>query len=124
MTEPDAAERYAAWVEATSPEDMPTGDVMSDLAALGEARYRDIPALEVVRRVAFAREHGRPWPQIAQYLGMTERQARVAYGTPAERRQAHQPKLIDAARDFVDAIRDLLVGSVEAVRDRSRHQSS
>lgn len=75
MSEPDAADRYAAWVQATESQDFPAGDDMSDLAALGESRYKDVPADDLARRVAKARERGREWWQIAQYLGLTERQA-------------------------------------------------
>lgn len=57
----------------------PPGDDRSDLAALGETRYRDITGDETARRVAVARGRGRPWWQVAQYLGMTEEQARAAY---------------------------------------------
>lgn len=52
---------------------------MSDLAALGETRFVDVPAEDLARRVAVARNNGREWWRIAQYLGITERQARAAY---------------------------------------------
>ena len=121
MTKPDAADRYAAWVKNTPVEDFPAGDDMSDLAALGETRYSDVPADEVVRRVTKARERGREWWQIAQYLGITERQARIAYGTPAERRQARRPKLAELLADLIAVIREALGSDPETARDHSRH---
>jgi hypothetical protein len=54
VSKPDAADRYAAWVEHTPTERFPAGDDLSDLAALGETRYSDVPAEEVARRVAMA----------------------------------------------------------------------
>jgi hypothetical protein len=45
--------------------------------------------------VAVARERGREWWQIAQYLDITKRQARVAYGTLDERREAHRPRVVN-----------------------------
>jgi hypothetical protein len=120
VSKPDAADRYAAWVQSTPLEDS-SGDDMSDLAALGETRYSDVPADEVARRVTKARERGREWWQIAQYLGITERQARIAYGTPAERRQAHRPRLADLAAEFIAAVRKALGSVPQTVRDHSRH---
>lgn len=121
MNKPDAADRYAAWVERTPTEDFPAGDDMSDLAALGETRYSDIPAYDVARRVTTARERGREWWQIAQYLGITERQARIAYGTPAERRQAHRPALTDVIADLVATIREAMGSDPQTIRHHSRH---
>ena len=121
MSGSDAADQYAAWVEGTSLEDFPAGDDMSDLAALGETRYEDVPADDVARRVARSRERGREWWQIAQYLGLTERQARIAYGTAAERRNANRPKLMDLVTDFMAVIRDALDSGLETVREHSRH---
>jgi hypothetical protein len=43
VTKPDAADRYAEWVKSTPVEDFPAGNDMSDLAALGETRYSDVP---------------------------------------------------------------------------------
>lgn len=121
VSKPDPADRYAAWVESTPLEDFPAGDDMSDLAALGETRYSDVPASDVARRVAKARERGREWWQIAEYLGITERQARIAYGTPAERRQAHQPRLAELMADLISAIRAALGDGPGTVRNHSRH---
>jgi hypothetical protein len=59
VSKPDAADQYAAWVERTAVESFPAGDDMSALAELGETRYRDVPAYEIARRVAVARE--RTW---------------------------------------------------------------
>jgi len=121
VNKPDAADRYASWVERTPAEHFPVGDDMSDLAALGETRYGDVPAYEVASRVAVARERGREWWQIAQYLGITERQARIAYGTPDERRQARRPSLIESVADLVTAIRSALGNGATVVRHQSRH---
>jgi hypothetical protein len=123
VSKPDAADRHAAWVEQTSAERYPAGDDMSDLAALGETRYSDIPADEVARRVAMARQRGREWWQIAQYLGITERQARIAYGTPNERRQAHRSRLTESVADLMAAIRSALRGDSTVIRHQSRHLS-
>ena len=121
MSGPDAADRYAEWVEATKAENFPAGDDMSDLAALGETRYKDVPADDVARRVTKAREHGREWWQIAQYLGLTERQARIAYGTAEERRNASRPRLAELVTELVEAIRDALGSGPGTVREHSRH---
>jgi hypothetical protein len=121
VSKPDAADQYAAWVERTPVESFPSGDDMSDLAALGETRYRDVPAYEIARHVAAARERGREWWQIAQYLGITERQARIAYGTLDERREAHRPRVGESAADLLAAIRLALGGGSAAVRHQSRH---
>ena len=121
MSKPDAADQYAAWVEHTPAESFPAGDDMSDLAALGETRYSDVPAYEIARRVALARERGREWWQIAQYLGITERQSRIAYGTLDERREAHRPRVGESVADLVAAIRSALAGDSAAVRHQSRH---
>jgi hypothetical protein len=121
VSKPDAADQYAAWVQQTPAERFPAGDDMSDLAALGETRYSDVPAYDVAARVATARERGRQWWQIAQYLGITERQARIAYGSPDERRQARRPRLAESVVDLMAAIRSVLGGDTTAIRHQSRH---
>lgn len=121
MSKPDAAAQYAAWVERTPVESFPAGDDMSDLAALGETHYSDVPAYEIGRRVAVARERGREWWQIAQYLGITERQARIAYGTLEERKDAHRPRVGESVADLAAAIRSALGSDSAAVRHQSRH---
>jgi hypothetical protein len=121
VSKPDAADRYASWAQSTPIEDFPQGDDLSDLAAIGETRYSDVSADELARRVAVSRQRGREWWQIAQYLGMTEQQARTAYGTPAERRQVDRPGLVHAAREVMNAVREALRGDIAAVRDHSRH---
>jgi hypothetical protein len=113
---PDGADRYVAWLESTPAHDLPPGRDVSDLAALGETRFVDVAAEELARRVAVARNNGREWWRIAQYLGITERQARAAYGTASERRQAMRHRISGALRDLLDAVREELVGEVEAVR--------
>jgi hypothetical protein len=120
MSKPDAADCYASWAESTPTEDFPQGDDLTDLAAIGETRYSDVSADELARRVTVARQHGRDWWQIAQYLGMTERQARTAYGTPAERRHEDGPGLVHAVRDVMNAVREALRGDLAAVRDHSQ----
>jgi hypothetical protein len=120
VSKPDAADQYASWVEQTPTDHFPDGDDMSDLAALGETRYSDVSAYEVAARVAMARERGREWWQIAQYLGITERQARIAYGSPDERRQARRPKLAESVADLIAAIRSVLGGDPTAVRHHSQ----
>jgi hypothetical protein len=121
VSKPDPADRYASWAQSTPTEDFPQGDDLSDLASIGETRFTDIPADELARRVAVARQHGREWWLIAQYLGMTEQQARIAYGTPEERRRVDRPRLMNAAREFMNSLRESALADMQAVRDHSHH---
>jgi hypothetical protein len=68
---------YLAWLEETPLDQLPPGEDMSDLAALGEIRYVDVPAAGVAARVAVARRRGREWWRIAQYLGVDEETAKT-----------------------------------------------
>jgi hypothetical protein len=120
MSKSDAADKYAAWVEQTPAERFPAGEDMSDLASLGETRYNDVPALEIASRVAVARERDREWWQIAEYLGITERQARIAYGNLEERRQANRPSVGESVADLASAIWSVLGGGTAVVRHQSR----
>src|ERR1700693_4847743 len=57
------------------------GEDLSDLAAIGLARYN--PAItpgQIAELVAEARRHGRSWDQIGNRLGMSDEEARKAYG--------------------------------------------
>ena len=71
---------YLAWLDKTPLDDIPPGEDVSDLGALGETRYTTFSREEIIRRVAFARGHGRSWQTIATYLGTTEEAARRLYG--------------------------------------------
>lgn len=57
------------------------GEDMSDLAAIGLARYNPtITPGQIAELVAEARCHGRTWDQIGNRLGMSGEEARRAYG--------------------------------------------
>ncbi|SRR6266498_2611926 len=61
------------------------GEDMTDLAAIGLARYNpEITAEQIGNLVAGARSHGRSWEQIGNRLGMTEEEARKEYGHRVE----------------------------------------
>src|SRR5260370_1599937 len=56
------------------------GEDMSDLAAIGTARYDPkITVEQIGKLVAEARSHGRSWEQIGDRLGMSGEEAREAY---------------------------------------------
>jgi hypothetical protein len=56
------------------------GEDMSDLAAIGMARYDPkITVEQIGKLVAEARSRGRSWEQIGSRLGMTGEEARKAY---------------------------------------------
>ena len=56
------------------------GDDMSDLAAIGLARYdRTITPGQIAELVVEARRNGRSWDQIGNRLGMSGEEARRAY---------------------------------------------
>lgn len=57
------------------------GEDMTDLAAIGLARYNpEIPPEQIAGLVAEARSNGRSWDQIGNRLGMSADEAREAYG--------------------------------------------
>ena len=57
------------------------GEDVSDLAALGLARYNPtITREQIAELVAEARRHGRSWDQIGNRLGMSGDKARKVYG--------------------------------------------
>jgi len=57
------------------------GEDMTDLAAIGLARYNpEITPEQIAGLVADARSHGRTWDQIGSRLGMSADEARKAYG--------------------------------------------
>jgi hypothetical protein len=70
---------YLAWLDKTPLDEIPPGEDVSDLGALGETRSSTFSREEVIRRVAFARGRGRSWQSIATYLGVTEGAARRLY---------------------------------------------
>jgi hypothetical protein len=60
------------------------GEDMTDLAAIGLARYNPkITPEQIAELVAEARSHGRSWDQIGSRLGMSSEEARKAYGRPS-----------------------------------------
>jgi hypothetical protein len=71
---------HLAWLNETPLDEIPPGEDVSDLGALGETRYTTFSREEVIRRVSFARGRGRSWHEIAAYLGLTEETARRLYG--------------------------------------------
>ena len=71
---------YLAWLDETPLGEIPPGEDVSDLGALGETRCTTFSREEIIRRVAFARGRGRSWHAIAAYLGITEEAARRLYG--------------------------------------------
>ena len=71
---------YLAWLDETPLDEIPPGEDVSDLGALGETRYTTFSREEIIRRVAFARGRGRSWHAIAAHLGITEETARRLYG--------------------------------------------
>ena len=70
---------YLAWLDETPLNEIPSGEDVSDLGALGETRCTTFSREEIIRRVAFARGRGRSWHVIATYLGITEDAARRLY---------------------------------------------
>jgi hypothetical protein len=70
---------YLAWLDETPLNEIPPGEDVSDLGALGETRCTAFSREEIIRRVAFARGRGRSWHTIAAYLGVTEDAARRLY---------------------------------------------
>lgn len=77
---PDDLDTYLAWIDKTPLDEIPPGEDVSDLGALGETRCTTFSREEVIRRVAFARGRGRSWETIAAYLGTSEDAARRLYG--------------------------------------------
>jgi hypothetical protein len=71
---------YLSWLDETPLDEIPPGEDVSDLGALGETRHTTFSREEIIRRVAFARGRGRSWHTIAAYLGITEEAARRLYG--------------------------------------------
>lgn len=60
------------------------GEDMSDLAAIGLARYDPKTTPEqIAKLVAVARSHGRGWEEIGSRLGMSAEDARKTYEHPA-----------------------------------------
>ena len=76
---------YLAWLDETPLDEIPPGEDVSDLGALGETRCTTFSREEIIRRVAFARGRGRSWHAIAAHLGITEETARRLYGDKARR---------------------------------------
>lgn len=76
---------YLAWLDETPLDQIPPGEDVSDLGALGDARFTDLSREELIRRVAFARGRGRSWHEIAACLGITEDAALRLYGGHAEK---------------------------------------
>jgi len=74
------AEGYITWLDKTPIDQIPPGEDVSDLGALGEARFTDLSREEIIRRIAFARGRGRSWQDISTYLGITEEAALRLYG--------------------------------------------
>ena len=52
---------YLAWLDETPLDEIPPGEDVSDLGALGETRCTNFSREEIIRRVAFARGRGRSW---------------------------------------------------------------
>jgi hypothetical protein len=76
---------HLAWLDKTPLDEIPPGEDVSDLGALGETRCATFPREEIIRRVAFARGRGRSWHAIASYLGITEEAARRLYGDQGQK---------------------------------------
>jgi hypothetical protein len=76
---------YLAWLDETPLDEIPPGEDVSDLGALGETRCTTFSREEIIRRVAFARGRGRSWHAIAAYLGITEEAARRLYGDQGQK---------------------------------------
>lgn len=74
------------------------GEDMSDLAAIGMARYDPkISAEQIGNLVAAARSHGRSWDQIGSRLGMSAEEARKVY----ERRSSRNSVGMTTARSGI-----------------------
>lgn len=76
---------YLAWLDETPLDEIPPGEDVSDLGALGETRCTNFSREEIIRRVAFARGRGRSWHTIAAYLGTTEDAACRLYGGQSQK---------------------------------------
>jgi hypothetical protein len=122
---------YLGWLDETPLDEIPPGEDVSDLGALGETRYTTFSREEIIRRVAFARGRGRSWHVIAAYLGITEEAARRLYGDHGKKDSplavmrvattviAEQIKVIfrTLSNAAIHALREL---SSEMHRDRTR----
>ncbi len=86
---------YLAWLEDTPPDQLPSGEDVSDLGMLGRTLYEHVSQDEVTRRVAVALQRGRSWHEISYYLGKTETAVRAEYG-PATGKLASPHKVTTA----------------------------
>jgi len=71
---------YLTWLDEAPLDEIPPGEDVSDLGALGQVRFTDLSREEIVRRVAFALGRGRSWQDIAAHLGIAQDAARRLYG--------------------------------------------
>lgn len=122
---------YLAWLDETPLDQIPPGEDVSDLGALGETRFTAFSREEIIRRIAFARGRGRSWHDIATYLGITEEDALRLYDgqgqedSPAAAMRAAATVISDQVKVIFRALRDATIHAVrelaaEMHRERTR----
>jgi hypothetical protein len=122
---------YLAWLDETPLDQIPPGEDVSDLGALGETRFTAFSREEIIRRIAFARGRGRSWHDIATYLGITEEDALRLYDgqgqedSPAAAMRAAATVISDQVKVIFRALRDAIIHAVrelaaEMHRERTR----
>jgi hypothetical protein len=114
---------YLAWLEDTPPDQLPSGEDVSDLGMLGRTLYEPVDRDEIARRVAIALQHGRSWHEISYYLGKTETAARAEYGPAVGKLAApwwrkETIRLIRSLQSAVNVGLDALAGHL--ARDHTR----
>jgi hypothetical protein len=122
---------YLTWLDETPLDQIPPGEDVSDLGALGETRFTAFSREEIIRRIAFARGRGRSWHDIAAYLGLTEEAALCLYegqgqqDSPAVTMRAAATVISDQVKVIFRALRDATIRAVrelasEMHRERTR----